>query len=72
MRYKYVMCIDDLVDGISKYKIYKATSYDYMIDNFYEIVDDYGMHGTFRSYRFIEVTSEMIKNIEDYIMKKEV
>lgn len=62
------MCIDDCVDGISLYKIYTAINIITDKDNcvYYELVDDYGLYNIYKQKRFITVTDELIKNIEEY------
>ena len=62
-----VMCINDLVDGITLYKIYTATHIEYK-DNevYYGIVDDYGVYNMFKQRRFVTVNEKMINSICEY------
>lgn len=62
-----VMCINDLVDGITLYKIYTATHIEHK-DNevYYGIVDDYGVYNMFKQRRFVTVNEKMINSICEY------
>ena len=55
---KFVICIDDSVEGITKNKIYKI-EYEIVKNDgvFYDIKDDYGIMNQFKSRRFIKINN---------------
>lgn len=65
---KYVLCIDDLVDGLTMYKIYevKYIKINYFNESRIDIIDDYGIYNTYFANRFIFVDDRLISNIIDF------
>ena len=55
---KFVICIDDSVEGITKNKIYKI-EYEIVKNDgtFYDVIDDYGIMNQFKSCRFIKINN---------------
>ena len=63
-----VLCINGLVDGVTKGKIYKAIGIFSKEDGeFYGLYDDYGIYGMFRKERFITITDTLIQNFTEYL-----
>ena len=64
---KYVLCINDLVDGLSYYKIYTAIYCKFKKEKlYYGLYDDYGMYNLFLADRFITVTESLVANIIEH------
>lgn len=57
------MCINDMVDGLTLYKVYKVV---YSENSYYGLTDDYGIYNLFERRRFTPVTEKMIISIEEY------
>ena len=55
---KFVICINDSVEGSTKNKIYKI-EYEIVKNDgtFYDIIDDYGIMNQFKSHRFIKINN---------------
>nr|WP_288306006.1 hypothetical protein [uncultured Romboutsia sp.] len=65
-----VMCINSLVDGLTKYKIYTAIDVKLKSDGvFLGIIDDYGVMNYFKEDRFITITDKLLKSVSEYIEK---
>lgn len=68
---KDILCINDLVDGLSKNKIYRAIHCEMKGGKlYYGLYDDYGIYNMFLENRFIIVTNDLINNIEEYKLNK--
>ena len=64
-----VMCIDDLVDGICLFKIYKVK--DIKGDGkYYLLKDDYGQYNEYKSSRFIGVSHLDLDTFNTSILKQ--
>ena len=64
-----VMCVNSLVDGLTKYKIYTIKDVKTESDHqtFYKVIDDYGIENYFKKERFIILSDIFIKHIQCYI-----
>ena len=51
------MCINDMVDGLTLYKVYKVV---YSENSYYGLTDDYGIYNLFERRRFTPVTEKML------------
>lgn len=63
-----LICINDLVDGLTKGKIYKVISRYCREDGvYYGIYDDYGAYNSYKSDRFMIITDTLTKNLKKYL-----
>lgn len=68
---QHILCINDLVDGVTKNKIYTAIYCEMKQGKiYYGLYDDYGVYNLFLEERFIPVTEDLIDNIIEFKNKE--
>lgn len=64
---KDILCINGLVDGVTKNKIYSVVPVEIKDGKiYYGLIDDYGVYNLFKEDRFITITGELVKSFEEY------